>query len=93
MKGFNLTINDTKYFVRCDWSFQQNKNMQGESYFGIHLVLIVKNTKTGNYLTGKEVKGTYLAEKISDYIENAVNGQRAVYWDFNSKNENGEVII
>lgn len=93
MKVFNLTINDTKYFVRCDWSFQQNKNMQDESYLGIHLVLVVKNTKTGNYLTGKEVKGTYLAEKISDYIENTVNGQRAVYWDFNSKNENGEVII
>lgn len=87
IKGFNLQINQTKYYIRCDWCVQATRNMEGNNYFTLNLVMLVKNLNTKKYLTGKEMKGTYLAEKISDYIQNTVNGQRRIYWDCNGVNE------
>jgi hypothetical protein len=28
-----------------------------------------------------DFKGSYLAEKFTDYVRNTFNGQRTVYWD------------
>ena len=90
-RGFNIIINDTKYFIVAECVYEKNMNVSRENYFGLHIGFMVKNVNTGKWLTGSELKHTYLAEKIYDYVQNTINGQRRIYWDYDAKNENGDV--
>lgn len=93
IRGFNITINGTKYFVRCNAHPNcRNQKIGVETYFGIHLSFDVKNLKTGEWLKGTDLKGTYEAEKIMDYVVNSINGQRSCYWNYEKPNENGKVV-
>lgn len=92
LMGFNITVNNNLYYVKCDGGFERNMNEYNGNYFGLNLRFVVKNVATGEYLQGHQIKNTYLAEKIQDYVINSINGQRRIYFDWYAKNENGDVV-
>lgn len=85
MRGRKLSIADTEYDVLAVASYPEKVRSEN-GYLGIKVALRVQVANTNNVLGWHEMKGTYLAEKLSDYVENCFNGQETFYWD-NSKNE------
>ena len=77
----NLTINSNHYYFRCVWCF--DKKCPNEDNPSMQLVFNIWNDTKKEWVDIKEFKGSYLAEKLTDYIKNTINGQRAVYWDNN----------
>lgn len=78
-RGIVLTINDKQFRV---WvSYGITKKTRSEDY-GMDTVLRthVYNITDNKMLTWEEIKGSYLEEKVSDYIENSFNGQETIYW-------------
>lgn len=85
MRGRKLNIADTEYDVLAVASYPEKVRSEN-GYLGIKVALRVQVANTNNVLGWHEMKGTYIAEKLSDYVENCFNGQETFYWD-NSKNE------
>lgn len=74
----SLTINNKKYFFRCVWSF--NEKAQNEDKPAMKLIFNVFNDTDKEWVNWKDFKGSYLAEKLTDYVKNSLNGQRTCYW-------------
>lgn len=74
-----VTINDVKYSIYARYALPE-KAINTEDALGIKVQIVVEEVDTGKVLKWKEMKGTYLSEKISDYVENTINGQRTFYW-------------
>lgn len=74
-----VTINDVEYSIYARYSYPE-KAIKTEDVLGIKVQIVVEEVKTGRTLKWEEMKNTYLAEKISDYVENTINGQRTFYW-------------
>ena len=77
-----LEISGTKVWFRCVWSF--NKKTPNESKPSMQLVFNIYKDGVG-WLNWDDFKDSYLAEKLTDYIKNSINGQRAVYWNNDKK--------
>ena len=75
----HLTISGNKLYFRCVWSF--DKKAPNEDKPSIQLVFNIWNDTKKEWLNWEEFKGSYVAEKLTDYIQNTINGQRNVYWD------------
>lgn len=78
-RGATLNIGNCKYRVWVSYGItQKTKN---EDY-GMDTVLRthIYNITEDKMMKWAEIKGTYLEEKVSDYIENSFNGQESVYW-------------
>lgn len=80
-KGKTITVNSTKYFIQCVWSYEE-KMSKKDGLMGIKLGILVTNLETNENIPWKDIRGTYLAEKIVDYAENSFNGQNSLYWDW-----------
>ena len=81
MKGDILTINNEKYHIKCVTCFQE-KVPCVDDCLGLKIGISVTRISDNTILEWKTIKGSYLAEKITDFVENTINGQRAVYWDW-----------
>lgn len=75
----SLTINRTKYYFRCVWSF--DKKTVGDDRPSMQLVFNIFDDTAKEWINFSDFKGSYLAEKFIDYVKNTINGQRSVYWD------------
>ena len=74
----SLTINSKKYYFRCVWC--NDKKAPNDDKPSMQLVFNIFNDTDKVWLDWKEFKGSYLAEKLTDYVKNTLNGQRVVYW-------------
>lgn len=82
-----LTVNNKKYYFRCDWCLSEKA--KNSMFPSMKLSFAVWNDTDKCWLKWVDFKGTYLAEKMTDYVKNSINGQRVVYWD-NSKERSFE---
>ena len=80
--GEVIKINGVEYKIRVDHSFEEKVSRRNE-FLGIKLGITVLDVKRNKVLTWEEIKKTYLSEKICDYVQNTINGQKAFYWDWN----------
>ncbi|GAA0071737.1 hypothetical protein UT300003_32620 [Clostridium sardiniense] len=81
-RGVVLNIGNKQYRV---WvSFGATRKTRNEDY-GMDTVLRthIYNITESKMELWKDIQGTYLEEKVSDYIENSFNGQESIYWNFN----------
>ncbi len=83
----SLTINNKKYYFRCNFCFE--KKCPQDNKPSMQLVFNIFNDTDKIWIDWNEFKGSYLAEKFTDYVKNTINGQRAVYWR-NDKERNFE---
>ena len=74
----HITINDVTYWFRCVWSFDKKAPLDKKP--SMQLIFNIYKEGTG-WLDWESFKGTYLAEKLTDYVMNTINGQRTAYWD------------
>lgn len=75
-----ISVNKKRYYFKAEYVIQRKAiNYDG---FGLELAIKVY-TKEDGFRKWQDFKGTYVAEKICDYIENTINGQRAIYWNNN----------
>lgn len=81
-KGFELYINNKKYLVRVDYARLQPSTYNEAS----NKVEMFINVYDENNKKIRLDKDSYVAEKISDFIKNSVNGQDSIYWDFYAPN-------
>jgi len=79
MRGQWLTINNKKYKIVC--VYNEPRKCPNKDSFGIQLEIKVYSEDIKGYIPWNEIKGTYLAEKLSDFAENSFNGQNSVYWE------------
>lgn len=80
--GFELNINGNKYRVRCDTVVMTN-TAERDTSNKINLRISVFN-EDGEFI--KLDKDSYVAEKISDFIRNCINGQDSCYWNWDEPN-------
>lgn len=81
-RGVVVKISEKEYRV---WvSFGITRKTKNESY-GMDTVLRthIYNITEDKMMLWEDIKGTYLEEKVSDYIENSFNGQESIYWSNN----------
>jgi len=80
--GFELNINGQKYRVRCDTAIMTN-TAERDTSNKVNLRISVYN-EDEEFI--KLDKDSYVAEKVSDFIRNCINGQDSLYWDWNEPN-------
>lgn len=73
-----LTVNGVEYELICNYSFDEK--MQNNNDPAIKLSLHIKRLSDNYIIPWGEFKGSYLSEKVAQYIKNTVNGQRTFYW-------------
>lgn len=79
--GFELSINGKKYLVKCDTSIIANTSERDTSN---KVNLRIRVFEDGEFI--KLDRDGYVAEKITDFIRNCINGQDNVYWDWDEPN-------
>ena len=72
-KGFVINVSGHEYRVMCERAVFMKTG-------GFRMALLVRVFADGKKTELKELDD-YAKEKISDYIENTVNGQDTLYWD------------
>ena len=77
-KHDHIRINKKMYWFRCVWCF--DKKAPYDNKPSMQLVFNIYKEGEG-WIDWENFKGSYLAEKLTDYVKNSLNGQRAVYWD------------
>ena len=84
-----IKVNGKRYYFRCNFCYvgRRSFNSVYSVYPSLQLDIIIYDEENDKWLTHKEYKGTYLAEKLNDYIRNTLNGQRTMYWN-NDKERN-----
>ena len=75
-----LNINNTKYWFKCNFALP--KKMKNRTSPAMELEFQIYKDGEG-WMDWNDFKDTYIAEKMTDYIMNTINGQRAVYYDVN----------
>ena len=85
-KGDYIIINDEKYNFMCKFSVS-SKTINEDFGMDVKLAIQVIRESDGKNFKWSEIKGSYLAEKIKDLVENTVNGQKQVYWDWTLEDE------
>ena len=73
-----VKINNIKFEFRCNSCYEEKAKNQDCPALKIELMIL----KNGKQLTWEEFKGSYSAEKISNFIKNTINGQRTFYWKY-----------
>ena len=75
-----LVINDVKFWFRCTLCLDKKYPSRGDPAMAMTFKIYKEGT---GWIKWEDFKGTYFAEKLTDYIQNTINGQRAVYWTTN----------
>lgn len=78
-RGVVLNIGHKEYRVWVSFGMTQKTKYKDD---GMDVVLRthIYNITDNKMMLWKDIKGTYLEEKVSDYIENSFNGQESIYW-------------
>jgi len=84
--GEIIKINDKQYHIQCVTCYQ-GKVPHKEFELGLKVGIEVRRMSDNKVLEWSDIKGSYLAEKITDFVENSINGQRTFYWDWRKENE------
>lgn len=87
MRGSQVSVNGKKYNIAC--TFNMPRKISNIDNFGVQLEITVYSIDEDKYIKWDEIRGSYLAEKISDFAENSFNGQNSFYWN-NDLNETKE---
>ena len=74
----HLIISGKKYWFRCVWCL--NRKAPNSKKPSMQLEFNIYKDGEG-WLDWNEFNGSYLAEKLTDYIKNSINGQRTCYWN------------
>lgn len=75
----HLCINRVDYYFRCQFAFDKKEaNCKKPS---VQLRLYIWDDTNKKEILWEDYKGSYLAEKLNDYIRNSLNGQRSIYYD------------
>ena len=81
-QGFELNINGHKYRFRCDGvSMTKTKNCFYSNNVNLQISVFDEDNNRIK-LDGD----SYVAEKVSDFIRNCINGQDSCYWDWYEPN-------
>ena len=75
----HLKINSKDYYFRCSWCW--DKKAPNKTNPSMQLVFTIWNDTDKCFIDWDEFRCSYLAEKLTDYVKNTLNGQRRVYWD------------
>ncbi len=81
-RGYYFHVNDIEYKFFADLVYCEKMSRE-EDLLGIKVGLMVIRVHDNKLFSWKEIKGTYLAEKITDFVKNTINGQATFYWDAN----------
>lgn len=84
--GEIITINDKQYHIKCI-TCHQEKIPREDFVLGLRVGIEVRRLSDNKILEWSDIRGSYLAEKITDFINNSINGQRTFYWDWRKKDE------
>lgn len=82
-----IEVNGKKYNIAAAYAISQ-KTRNVNSGLDVTLRIVITNLTDNKIMEWKELKDSYLLEKIEDYIKNCINGQRSCYWDYSKEEEN-----
>ena len=82
LKSDCIKMNGISYWFKC--VFAQDRKFPNDTSPSIQLSFLIYKEGVG-WIDWEEFKGSYLAEKLTDYVKNSINGQRSIYWDHNRK--------
>lgn len=87
MRAGDIEVNGKKYTISAIYVASQKARNESLG-LDVRLRIIVVNLADDKAMEWKEIKNTYLQEKVEDYIKNCINGQRSCYWDYSKEGEN-----
>lgn len=79
--GDILTIGKEKYHIKAVSCYQEKVPLEN-NMLGLKVGIEVRKLSTNEVLKWENIRGTYLAEKITDFVYNTINGQRRLYLDW-----------
>lgn len=82
-----IVVNGKEYEIRAISTFGQKTKYQNLG-LDVTVRVIVTDLTDNKVMAWKEIKDSYLQEKVEDWIKNCVNGQRSCYWDYSKEEEN-----
>ena len=82
-----IEVNGKKYKIHVSCVSSQKTKYQ-KIGLDVTLRIVVINLTDDKIMPWKEIKDSYLQEKVEDWIKNCVNGQRSCYWDYSKEEEN-----
>ena len=86
----DIEVNGKKYNIAAVYAMgQKTRNINWG--LDVTLRITVTNLTDNKVMDWKELKDSYLLEKIEEWIKNCINGQRSCYWDYSKENENPEL--
>ena len=74
-----VTINGKKVQFQCKYAYAEKMINVDDPALKLSFRIWIEGVE----IKWKDFKGTYLAEKISNYIKNTINGQKTFYWKNN----------
>lgn len=85
-RGVVLNIGNKQYRVWC--TNHLSSKWTNNDCMKVSLRVVIYNITEQKYMSWKDIKGSYLEEKVGDYIENSFNGQESIYWsnDWDGRN-------
>lgn len=78
----SLKIAGLMYYFRCTWCTPKKAVNSVSPAFELQLQVYKEGE---GWMVWNDFKKTYIAEKISDYVKNTINGQRTPYWESDGK--------
>ena len=79
-----IEVNGKMYEI-CAISASSQKTKYQDLGLSTTLRIVIINLTDNKIMSWKEIKGSYLQEKVEDWIKNCVNGQRSCYWDYSKE--------
>ena len=79
-----IEVNGKKYEIRASCASSRKTKYQ-KLGLDVTLRIVVINLTDDKIMPWKEIKDSYLQEKIEDWVKNCVNGQRSCYWDYSKE--------
>ena len=79
-----IEVNGKKYKIHASCASSQKTKYQNLG-LDVTVRVIVTDLTDNKVMAWKEIKDSYLQEKVEDWIKNCVNGQRSCYWDYSKE--------
>jgi len=74
-----IKINGIKYRFFCETSFPEKCSRDDNPALKITLIIDkIEDDKERKKINWEDFKNSYLAEKISDYVKNTINGHHSI---------------
>lgn len=83
-KGKIIEVNGKEYEIRAISASSQKTKYQNLG-LNVTVRIVITNLADNKIMEWKEIKDSYLQEKIEEWIKNCINGQRSCYWDYSKE--------